>query len=285
MIRSGFGGRRSSGVEPPIELRFVDLFMILLTAFIFMTALLSIFSAAGSVGEQVYPPRVLTETLPDALAGQPYQVMLAASGGSGGYTWRVTGELPTGLRLNDAGALAGTPETVQRSKFQVVVTDERGRSASGPVELSVLPAIAKQTPDESPIHLVAEIALPDATATLPYEATLKAIGGIGPYIWKAEGELPKGLTISTGGAVRGTLEDPSTLRPHTFGVTVTDAGGRSAAQQMRLWVAAAPQRWWSRALSWLLPLAWIWFLWKGGPGLQAIWDEMRARRRRRQFEY
>jgi hypothetical protein len=64
------------------------------------------------------PPR-----LPPALAGAPYGVPLRADGGDGQqFTWAITdGRLPTGLTLNPAGRIEGTPVAVESTTFTLEV--------------------------------------------------------------------------------------------------------------------------------------------------------------------
>ena len=51
-----------------------------------------------------------TSALPDARAGQLYLVNLQATGGIGGYTWRLAGgRLPSGLTFAADGTISGTP--------------------------------------------------------------------------------------------------------------------------------------------------------------------------------
>lgn len=50
------------------------------------------------------------ETLPEAIAGRPYAVAMAAEGGDGPLRWSLDGELPKGLNFDaESGLLAGTP--------------------------------------------------------------------------------------------------------------------------------------------------------------------------------
>jgi len=57
--------------------------------------------------------QVTTTTLPSGTQGTAYNVSLAATGGSGVYTWSLkSGSLPSGLSLNSStGAITGTPTT------------------------------------------------------------------------------------------------------------------------------------------------------------------------------
>lgn len=77
--------------------------------------------------------------LPPATLGSSYgPVTLAASGGSGGDTWVLTGgQLPTGLALSSAGVISGTPAVAGSTTFAVSVTDSAGTTASASFTLVV----------------------------------------------------------------------------------------------------------------------------------------------------
>lgn len=277
--RSGRGG----GFEPPIELRFVDLFMILLTGFILITAVLSIISALSGGGRVVNPPRIVTDALPHALQGVPYRVALAAEGGTGGYRWRVkeTEQAEIHLDKGSEGFLVGTPATVARSTLEISVVDSSGRSSDpSKLILEVVPA-SGLTPRESELHTETKILLPDAVDGEPYRYELKGRGGQPPYRWRVgkSGAFPAKLTVSEGGIVSGSPSGVSPNQPYEFALMLTDATGRETTQEARIWILPAPPKWYAKVLSWLVPLFWLWFMWKGGPGLQAIFEEIRARRR------
>ncbi|MEA2603491.1 MAG: hypothetical protein QOF89_4483 [Acidobacteriota bacterium] len=179
MIHAGWSrGSRSSGVEPPIELRFVDLFMILVTTLIFITVILSIVSAfvgkggrseplvrvqpspggadehrlprrveptAGALATerqarpQIVAPRIL---LPDARAETAYQFELRMNGGSPPFRWQLAGgKLPRGLRLSPDGAVLGVPQGKEgMSEFSVRVVDTARRRWTQPLALRIAPA-------------------------------------------------------------------------------------------------------------------------------------------------
>jgi len=65
--------------------------------------------------------------LPAGIANQAYNQTLAAEGGSGGYTWSVTGgALPTGLELTTAGAISGKTSSSGTFTFTAQVADSAG---------------------------------------------------------------------------------------------------------------------------------------------------------------
>jgi Putative Ig domain len=91
------------------------------------------------------PLRIATPgALPDAVAGRPYVVALAATGGHGTPRWRVEGKLPEGLVLDEAaGRIAGTPPkpTEQPLAFRVSADDGTEVASQG-IRLAVLPSLA-----------------------------------------------------------------------------------------------------------------------------------------------
>jgi hypothetical protein len=91
------------------------------------------------------PLRIATPgALPDAVAGRPYVVALAATGGHGTPRWRVEGKLPEGLVLDEAtGRIAGTPPgpTEEPLAFRVSA-DDGADVASRAIQLAVLPPLS-----------------------------------------------------------------------------------------------------------------------------------------------
>lgn len=68
---------------------------------------------------------VTNSSLPNGSIGTNYSETLAASGGSGNYSWSLSsGSLPTGLTLNaSTGVISGIPSTSGTSGFTVQVSD------------------------------------------------------------------------------------------------------------------------------------------------------------------
>jgi sugar lactone lactonase YvrE len=80
--------------------------------------------------------------------------------------------------------------------------------------------------------VMAPATLPNATAGIPYSATLSATGGALPYTWTVPiGTLPDGLGISNSGTISGTPAVPQTS---TFTIAVTDAGKSTVSQSFRV---------------------------------------------------
>ena len=67
---------------------------------------------------------VSTLTLPPGTVGTAYNQTLAATGGTGGYTWSTTaGTLPANVTLAANGTISGTPTTFGTANFTVQVKD------------------------------------------------------------------------------------------------------------------------------------------------------------------
>lgn len=102
------------------------------------------FSATATVVSEI-----VIETgspLPGAQKGQPYTQALVATGGTGTFSWAVTGgALPSGLALSGAGIISGTPTSAGAFTFTVQVTSGP-KTATRTYQLEVaLPAITSLT--------------------------------------------------------------------------------------------------------------------------------------------
>jgi hypothetical protein len=77
--------------------------------------------------------------LPEAIAGRPYAVALAATGADGPVSWSLVGDLPEGLTFDaGTGRIAGTPTrgTATPVALNVSARDARGR-ATAALQLAV----------------------------------------------------------------------------------------------------------------------------------------------------
>jgi hypothetical protein len=180
------------------------------------------------------PPSITTTSLPAATVGSAYTTTLAASGGAGTLTWKLSaGTLPAGLSLNTGtGAISGTPSAIVASAFTVQVTDSGSPAMNATQNLSL-------TVSPAPLTLGAT-SLPNGTVNSNYSTTLQAAGGTTPYKWSVTtGSLPAGLALNaTTGAISGI---PTASGTSTFKVTVTDSATptpQTAVQQFSILVNA-----------------------------------------------
>lgn len=83
-------------------------------------------------------------TLPDAIAGRPYLVALAATGGRGPLRWSAPGEMPEWLSLDESnGRIGGTPPRQTDKPLPLLFQVSDGNTvASQPHQLVVLPSHA-----------------------------------------------------------------------------------------------------------------------------------------------
>jgi MYXO-CTERM domain-containing protein len=163
---------------------------------------------------------ILTRTFPIATLGLPYEVQLAATGGTAAYTWSITGgALPPGLSLDGArGWLSGTPTQEGLFPITLAVTDGRVSTA---IQTHLL--VSSQT---EPLAIITRSLIP-AYVNTPYQYALTAFGGVPPYTWAAHDQLPQGLSLSMDGTISGTSQAPIAL---TINFSVTDTAGKVSSR-------------------------------------------------------
>ncbi|HME07919.1 MAG TPA: putative Ig domain-containing protein [Bryobacteraceae bacterium] len=161
-------------------------------------------------------------TLPPATQNVPYSTSLAASGGTPGYTWSLSGTLPTGLTLSpQAGVISGTPSTAGVYAFTVMVTDAKGATAMLPVSLAV------NSPGTQTFSF-ANVLFPQAVTGQTYSQTVQTVGGCQsttPFrqsvVISETGTLPPGLSFSSGppALISGS---PTATGSYSFTLSATD---------------------------------------------------------------
>jgi hypothetical protein len=188
----------------------------------------------GQTGSTTKPLQIVTQSLPVATGTQGWVATLQASGGTSPYQWSVAaGSLPAGVALDPlTGMLWGTVSAAGNFAFTVRVADAAGGAATQPLTLQAVAAIL-------PVQ-IATSGVPGAFVTVPYAQHLSATGGLGAYVWKVSGgQLPSGITLSSGGSLSGT---PQTSGTWTFGVTVQDAQDSTRQASGTLALAVAPSQ-------------------------------------------
>jgi hypothetical protein len=173
------------------------------------------------------PTITTASTLPNGTEGSAYNQALAATGGTGAYTWSITGgTLPEGITLSSStGALSGTPTDAGEYSFTVQVMD----SAPSPAISTKFFALDVDFPA---MVVTTASPLPNAFLTLPYSRTLAATGGDGTFGWFVNGgSLPPGITLSTAGVLSGT---PTGTGTFNFTVQVLDGSGSGATKAMQM---------------------------------------------------
>ena len=173
---------------------------------------------AASAVFYVMPPLTITSTnLPIATPNVIYTSNLVAAGGVQPLKWTLlSGTLPAGMSLNNAGTIFGTPTTGGTSNFTVKVTDSStapggGLSTQQSFSLTVVGLLT-----------VPSASLPNGRVGTPYSASLPVSGGTPPLAWSLySGSLPSGLVMQqTTGAITGT---PTIQGSASFTVRVFDS--------------------------------------------------------------
>lgn len=156
---------------------------------------------------------------------------LAASGGSGGFTWSVpTGTLPPGLTMDPAtGSISGVPTLAGSFSFAVQVTDTAGQSTTKQMFITINPAPAILT-----------TALPSGNIGAAYNQTIGRTGGTSPLTWSVQsGALPAGLVLdTTAGVISGT---PASSGTNSFVIKVVDSTGKTVTQDLSITISSILQ--------------------------------------------
>lgn len=181
-----------------------------------------VISQAANTGA-TQPPvtlTVMTASLPDAVAGQPYTATATAIGGKPPYVWTVA-NAPQGLMINAAtGVLSGPIMNAGDSIMTLTVTD-----ANLPTPRTASRTLALHT--ASPITITTT-SLPTGVAGQEYSAPLAATGGLGSKTWSVSPALPAGLALQPGGFITGV---PKAANEGDYLFTATDTQSASSASK------------------------------------------------------
>ncbi len=184
----------------------------------------------------------VTVTNPGArsdLSGLPIAPLASTATGSGSaapvtwFTWSAT-DLPSGLSINAAtGTITGTPDTLGTYTVTLTATTSSGSTGSAGFAWTIT---------QTSSLVVTTISLAAGEVGTGYSQTLAASGGALPYSWGVtSGSLPSGLLLSRAtGTISGRLG--AKAKSTTFGITVTDSSGQTAAQSYTITVVTASVR-------------------------------------------
>ncbi|MEH3114073.1 Ig-like domain-containing protein [Pedobacter terrae] len=155
--------------------------------------------------------------LPEGVTGTVYptQIIPAAIGGTGPYTYTATG-VPPGLAFNPTTReITGTPTQPGTYTIPVTVVDANGNTL-----------ISNYTVKITDPLLLPAASLADGTTGTVYTTQIipSATGGTTPYTYSATG-LPPGLTFNP--STRAITGTPTTTGSYSVPVTVTDADGKT----------------------------------------------------------
>jgi len=202
----------------------------------------------GGIQMNIYAVQITTSgALPNATQGVPYSATVAASGGSGGYTFTAN-NLPFGLTLDPAtGTISGTTTAGPTHWwFNVTATDSSHASYSKTMSIDIL-SVPMKLPTVSPRGSnVATNFFDDCSLGVPcaLEASVTN-GGRAPFAWSATG-LPPGMSTRSGSGNTTSWIAPENVEvwgapaaTGTFPVqmTVQDADGRTATNTFPLRVS------------------------------------------------
>lgn len=188
------------------------------------------------IGEELEELRIVTEFLPPGEANADYQATLRAEGGLGEYRWRLLGDVPQGLFISSSGTPATTLSgSLSRSGFfEITVEVSDGQNVD--VRDFLLEVVDVGTP-----LTIITVQVPPGQVGEPYQVEIAAAGGASPYRWRIrQGNLPRGLILSTSGTPAATLSGtPQISQISTFTVEVVDANGQTADRPFTLQIESA----------------------------------------------
>ncbi|MEI6208836.1 MAG: putative Ig domain-containing protein, partial [Desulfuromonadales bacterium] len=159
-----------------------------------------VISLQDSYGRVVYrqfainvlnPLLILTSSMPNGLVSTPYSEAIRTSGGTGPYSFSLTGQLPPGLSINaTTGIISGTPSATGLTNLQVTVTDSTWPTAQTKSQNLSIRVTSSVTITTGAVLTNAK----KGTAITP--VTLAAKGGTPAYSWSiVGGALPSGLAL------------------------------------------------------------------------------------------
>ncbi|HTC89346.1 MAG TPA: putative Ig domain-containing protein [Bryobacteraceae bacterium] len=162
-----------------------------------------------------------TSPLPQGEVGVLYYpVQFTASGCTGPYTFSASaqnplasGAYPSGLSVNSAGIMSGTPTLAGTFNLVVTATDPFQNQTQAQYAITIVPPPSFST--ASP--------LPNGIVSVAYSQQITAVGGTPPYVFSMNAQPPGIVNIDpNAGVLFGT---PSKTGTYSFDIGVTDSVG------------------------------------------------------------
>jgi hypothetical protein len=167
--------------------------------------------------------------MPPAETGKPYSAWVHITGGSGPYTFSVSGgSLPPGLTLHPflgsiTGIPTGTPTNNGNYPFDIEVNDSQNLPTGDSYTINVT----------APLTISSTSPLLRGVVGSSYTQTITATGGAAPRTFSTSG-LPAGLSIDPASGIISGTPTTATTAAVTFSVTVNDNGGRTFTKTFTL---------------------------------------------------
>ena len=179
------------------------------------------------VNPKPIPPTIADYTFPHGIVGTAYNRPVIMTAGDTPFTFSVAnGSLPDGLTLSSTGYVIGTPTASGIFTFTIKVDNAAG-SDSKEYTLVIDPKSVAPT--------ITTASLPNGRVGVVYSQTLAATGDA-PIFWSAEGTLPDGLALSSGGTISGT---PTTAGTSIFTVKASNGVVPDAMKQLSITIESA----------------------------------------------
>ena len=159
------------------------------------------------------PLHITSQRLEDGIVQAHYFQQLTVEGGSGDYIWHIDdGIHPKGLALNpQTGEFSGIPQDYVSDTITFSVTDSDGRTTYGSFNLSIVDELTIKT-TQMPVFI----------DKAPYDFNIQTNGGIRPFTFILDGQLPDGLSFdSQTGRISGTVA--SSAAQYNIDLIVTDS--------------------------------------------------------------
>jgi len=177
-------------------------------------------------------PKITTSSLSAGTEGTAYSQAVEDTGGAGNCTFSISaGSLPAGLTISATGTISGTPTGPNgTANFTVKVMDA---SSVGPQSATKDLSITINLPAAPTITTTT---LPAGTEGAAYSQQVAATG-LAPLAYSiSAGNLPAGLTMSSGGVISGTPTGPTGTANFTVKVTDGSNPAQTATQALAITV-------------------------------------------------